>query len=203
VEHHRRHDEGHQWHFDPATYLERARSEIPEYDRWQDEVAHATSTVDARRILDLGSGTGLTAQRVLAQHPEASLVGIDASDEMLSRARDLLPAAEFLVRRLEEPLPDGPFDLVVSAFAIHHVDGDSKAALFRRIADVLTRGGRFVYCDVVVPDHPVANPIPLERDVDLPSTVSEQLGWLSDAGLRGSVVAAEDDIAVIAAEHVT
>src|SRR5262245_62724772 len=42
-----------------------------------------------------------------------------------------------LVGRLEDPLPQGPFDLVVSALAVHHLDAASKADLFRRIAATL------------------------------------------------------------------
>ena len=57
---------------------------------------------------------------------------------MLAHARAFVPEAVFLVRRLEDPLPDGPFDLVVSAFAIHHLDADGKSTLFERVAFVFT-----------------------------------------------------------------
>src|SRR5947209_408188 len=98
------------------------RTEIPSYDQLQAKLAEATSRVAAGRILDLGSGTGVTAQHVRAAHPGASLIGIDSSEDMLAHARRLVPQATFLVGRLEDPLPDGPFGLVVSAFAIHHLD---------------------------------------------------------------------------------
>src|SRR5205085_8779071 len=175
---------GGQWHFDPESYLEMVRSEIPGYDGIQTALAEATATVGARRILDLGSGTGVTARRVLAAHPGASLVGIDESEGMLAHARAFVPEAVFLVRRLEDPLPDGPFDLVVSAFAIHHLDADGKAGLFERVASALSPGGRFVFADVVVPTDTVAQPVPLEAGVDRPSRVNEQLGWLASAGLE-------------------
>jgi tRNA (cmo5U34)-methyltransferase len=191
---------GNQWHFDPDSYLEMVRSEIPSYDELQAKVAAATSAVNARKILDLGSGTGITAQHVLSKHPDASLIGIDASHGMLTHARELLPDATFLVRGIEDPLPSGPFELVVSAFAIHHLDAAGKAALFRRVASVLLPGGRFVYCDVVVAHHPVARPVPLEDNVDMPSTVDDQVDWLAKAGLQPEVIFAENDLAVIAAD---
>jgi tRNA (cmo5U34)-methyltransferase len=65
---------------------------------------------------------------------------------MLGAARQRLAGAalELRVANLTDPLPAGPFDLVVSALAIHHLEGPDKAALFGRIAGALRRGGRFV-----------------------------------------------------------
>ena len=119
---------------------------------------------------------------------------------MLTHARELLPHAAFLVSGLENPLPSGPFDLVVSAFAIHHLDAAGKAALLRRVASALRPGGRLAYCDVVVARHPVARPVPLEDNVDRPSSVADQLDWLAKAGLQPHVIFAENDLAVIAAD---
>lgn len=192
---------GSQWHFDPDSYLTMVRSEVPGYDELQLRLADGTAGVPARRILDLGSGTGITAQHVLARHPDATLVGIDSSEGMLHHARALLPDATFVQARLQDPLPPGPFDLVVSAFAIHHLDGAEKADLFRRVASVLAPRGRFVLADVVVPARPVPRPVPLEDGVDMPSTADDQLEWLHEAGLRPHVVFAEDDLAVLAADH--
>ena len=56
-------------HFDPSTYREWVRSEIPQYDRLQELIASAPEGVDATTILDLGTGTGETLARVLARHP--------------------------------------------------------------------------------------------------------------------------------------
>jgi tRNA (cmo5U34)-methyltransferase len=194
---------GSQWHFDPDSYLAMVRAEIPRYDDLQRIVAGSSSSSGSavRRILDLGSGTGVTAASVLAAHRGATLIGMDASEEMLRHARELVPEAEFLVGGLEGPLPPGEFDLVVSAFAVHHLDGPAKAALFERVAEALCPGGRFVLCDVVTPDVPVEHPVPLEEGVDLPSSVDDQLSWLQAAGLRPEVAFADDDLAVITADR--
>jgi SAM-dependent methyltransferase len=69
------------------------------------------------------------------------------------------------VARLEDPLPQGSFDLVFSALAIHHLDGSAKADLFARVAAVVAPGGRFVIGDVVTP---------LSAGYAMPSTVAEQ-----------------------------
>ena len=107
-----------------------------------------------------------------------------------------LRGADLRVARLEDPLPHGPFDLVFSALCIHHLDGPGKADLFRRVAEVLEPGGRFVIGDVVVPDDPADAVTPLSPDYDLPSRVDEQLAWLADAGFSADVVWRARDLAV-------
>jgi tRNA (cmo5U34)-methyltransferase len=185
-----------QFHFHPDDYLALMHSELPAYERLQDEAAAATGS-GATRLLELGTGTGETARRVLDRHPGASLVGIDASADMLGAAD--LPGADLRVARLQEPLPGGPFDLVFTALAVHHLDGPGKADLFERVAAVLEPGGRFVLADVVVPDDPADAITPLSPDYDLPSRAGEQLAWLRAAGFDASVVWAERDLAVIVA----
>jgi tRNA (cmo5U34)-methyltransferase len=185
-----------QFHFHPEGYLELMLSEMPGYHRLQDAAAEATGT-GARRILELGTGTGESARRVLARHPGASLVGVDASADMLAVAD--LPDADLRVARLEDELPAGPFDLVFSVLAVHHLDGPAKADLFRRVAAVLEPGGRFVLGDVVVPDDPADATTPLDPGFDLPSRAAEQLDWLRDAGLEPTLEWSERDLAVLRA----
>jgi tRNA (cmo5U34)-methyltransferase len=190
-----------QFHFDPETYLELMAAEVPQYERLQSEVAGATAGRPVRRFLDLGVGTGMTSRAVLDVHPDAEVVGIDESEGMLSHARQALPArADLRVARLEDPLPEGPFDLVVSALAVHHLDGDGKADLFARVAPVLAPGGRFVLGDVVVPDDPADVVTPVDGAFDTPSTAADQLSWLAGAGFAAGVVWASKDLAVLAGE---
>ena len=183
-----------QFHFHPEGYLELMLSEMPGYHRLQEAVASATGE-GALRILELGTGTGESARRVLARHPGASLVGIDASADMLAVAD--LPGADLRVARLEDELPAGPFDLVFSVLAVHHLDGPAKADLFRRVAAVLQPGGRFVLGDVVVPEDPADATTPLNPGFDLPSGAEEQVGWLREAGLQARVAWTERDLAVL------
>ncbi|HKX14788.1 MAG TPA: class I SAM-dependent methyltransferase [Propionibacteriaceae bacterium] len=191
--------DGDQFHFDPATYLETIREEVPAYDELQDAVAEATAGIQAERVLELGVGTGETSRRVLEVHPEAELVGIDESAEMLAAVSADL-AADLRVSRLEDPLPQGDFDLVVSALAVHHLDGAGKADLFARIAARLRPGGRFVLGDVVAPEDPADVVTPIDGVYDQPSTIDDQLRWLAAAGLDAEVVWARRDLAVIVAD---
>jgi tRNA (cmo5U34)-methyltransferase len=181
--------------WDPDTYLAEMLDEIPGYEELQEAVAAAT---DGGNILELGTGTGETAVRILARHPNSRWTGIDVSEAMLDRARERLPGADLRLQRLEDPLPEGPFDLVVSVLAVHHLDGPGKRDLFKRIAEV---ADTFVLGDVVVPERPEDGAIEIDWVMDLPSSVSDQVQWLEEAGLRADVTYIRPDLAVFVARR--
>lgn len=191
---------GWQFHFDPATYTEMIRADVPGYDRFQDELVSA-SGAGARRILELGTGTGETARRLLARHPGASLVGVDVNPEMLAAAVRALPhdRVDLRVGALQDALPAGPFDLVASALCIHHLDGAEKADLFARVRAVLRPGGRFVMADVVEPLDPADARVPLTPGYDKPSPLGSQLEWLADAGFEARATWGRGELAVVLA----
>ncbi len=191
-----------QYHFDADSYADEIRADLPAYDALQDELAGATGS-GARRILELGTGTGETARRLLARHPDAVLVGIDENERLLAVAGEALPGDRVDLRagRIEDTLPDGPFDVVASALCVHHLSGLAKADLFRRIRDVLAPGGLFVMGDVVVPDDPSLATTPLTPGYDSPSPLAVQVRWLDEAGFEPRVVWEEGDLAVVAARR--
>ena len=168
----------------PATYADLMRVEVPAYGRLQQEVGLATAELAVSSVLDLGTGTGETLASLLAHHRGAAAVGVDENEAMLGgSAAGVWPGYQFELRvaDLTNPLPGGPFDLVVSALAIHHLDGPDKADLFARIAGVLRPGGRFVLGDVVIPVDRADVVIPITDGHDRPSTLADQLHWLGDA----------------------
>ncbi len=183
----------HEW--DPESYLELMHEEIPGYEELQDAVATAAA---GRDVLELGTGTGETALRVLARNPGARWTGIDASEPMLMRARDRLPGADLRLARLEEALPDGPFDLTVSVLTVHHLDGPGKRDLFRRVADV---SSSFVLGDLVVPEQPEDAAIFVDWEMDVPSSVPDQLAWLDEAGFDAEAAYVRPDLAVFRARR--
>ena len=124
-----------------------------------------------------------------AHNPDTSYARIVSSGERV----------ELRVGRIQETLPGGPFDLVASALAVHHLDGPEKAELFKRIRSRLSADGRFVLADLVVPDVPVENPTPSTPGFDKPSTVAEQLDWLEQAGFDPSLAWTQGDLALIVA----
>ena len=192
---------GDPFHFNPETYLELIHREVPAYEQLQDSVADATSDFSALAVLDLGVGIGVTSQRILARHPGAQIVGIDESPAMLDYARRALPAADLRVARLQDPLPGGPFDLVISALAVHHLDGPEKADLFRRVAAELAPDGRFVLGDVVIPDNPADAVTPIEAGYDRPNSIGDQLTWLCDAGMAAHLTWKYHDLAILVGDR--
>ena len=190
-----------QFHFDAGSYDAEIQAEIPIYAELQEQLA-LSSGDGARRILELGTGTGETARRLLARHPDATLVGVDESDEMLSVARSRLPAdrVELVVSRLENELPDGRFDLVASALAVHHLAPAEKRRLFRRVRKALSPSGRFVLADVIVPVNPTDATIELTPGYDRPDTLSDLIVWLVETGFEVSVGWTRQDLAVLCCE---
>ncbi len=184
--------------WNPDTYLAEMHAEVPGYEELEAAVAAATAAFEARSILELGTGTGETALRVLADHPNAHWTGIDASEAMLARARERLPHADLRLARLEAPLPSGPFDLAVSVLAVHHLDGPAKRDLFARIAQV---ANAFVLGDLVVAERPEDAVIEIDWEYDLPSGVAEQLGWLREAGFDAEATYVRADLAVFVARR--
>lgn len=89
---------------------------------------------------------------------------------------------------------------MVSALAVHHLDGSGKADLFRRIAAVLEPAGRLVLGDVIVPDDPADAVTPIDDDYDRPSSIADHLKWLDAAGFAARVTWAERDLAVFTAD---
>jgi ubiquinone/menaquinone biosynthesis C-methylase UbiE len=98
-------------------------------------------------VLDLGTGTGSGAAIVVRRFPDARVVGVDLSEEMLERARVNVPGAEF--RRADAsslPFPDESFDLVTHANMI---------PFFDEVARVLRPGGTALFAFSVGDQTPI------------------------------------------------
>ena len=175
--------EVHQHHFDPSAYEASVRENVPDYETLQRTVAEAAAERPATRVIDLGTGTGETLRRLAAALPDATLIGVDQSEDMLAVARPNLPTrAELRVARLQDGFGDEPFDVAVSVLAVHHLDEQEKQALFRAVAECLVPGGRFVLGDLIEPDDPNDIVTPRVQMYDKPSGAEEQLAWLGAAG---------------------
>mgnify|MGYP004604301761 CR=1 FL=1 len=93
-----------------------------------------------RRILDLGCGPGNSTALLARRFPKAALIGADASEDMLSRARKSCAGAEFRRCVFPEGLAElGSFDLIFSNACIHWIPG--QEALLRALFASLNPGG--------------------------------------------------------------
>jgi tRNA (cmo5U34)-methyltransferase len=116
----------------PDVYLERIRAEIPGYDELQEQSVGAIP-FPPERVLELGMGTGETTRRLIEAYPDAWVVGLDSSPDMVFRARETYDDVQ--LARMEDPLPDGPWDLVISVLSVNALDDEQRRALCRRVRD--------------------------------------------------------------------
>jgi demethylmenaquinone methyltransferase/2-methoxy-6-polyprenyl-1,4-benzoquinol methylase len=101
---------------------------------------------DARRVLDVASGTAAVAIELACAAPERTIVGIDQSPEMLAAGRERI-ASTWVAERIElregraEALPfaDGEFDALTFTYLLRYVE-DVPATL-RELARVVKPGG--------------------------------------------------------------
>src|SRR4051794_32178653 len=116
----------------PEVYLERIRTQIPRYDELQEQ-AIAAIPFPPERVLELGMGTGEPPRRLIEASPAAGVVGLDSSPDMVFRARQSYDDVQ--LARMEDPLPDGPWDLVISVLSIGELDDEQRRAFFRRVRE--------------------------------------------------------------------
>jgi ubiquinone/menaquinone biosynthesis C-methylase UbiE len=115
-----------------------------------------TETID---VLDVGGGYGIVTEEVLKAFPAARVVWQDYSRPMLQEARARLGDGDGDGGRVRYVLCDlfdpdwtkavgGPFDVAVSAIAIHNLgQRDAIFACYRAIAGLLKPGGVFLNYD--------------------------------------------------------
>lgn len=95
--------------------------------------------VDAKRVLELGCGTGNSTRAFLQSYP-CRLVALDPSEGMLSEARgkDLQYVQLLRASATHVPLSDASIQFVFGVFFLHHVS--DVAAVARECRRVLSRG---------------------------------------------------------------
>ena len=203
------------------TYLQDVRAGIP-YGVDQIEIAlrvAASLQPSVANMLDLGCGDGIVGSAARQIWPEAKLTLLDFSEPMLDAARRrFVDARDVALIQADFGEPDwieqvsshSPFDLVLSAYAIHHQTDDRKRVLYGEIVDVLAPGGVFINIEHVqsstprvsaiwdqllverlLEQHPDRGPDVVEREyakrpdraANRLAPVETQLEWLRDLGL--------------------
>lgn len=131
-----------------AEEYERFTRERPLYRALNERLVALAEIATARRVLDLGCGTGATARAVLAVLPaDGEVVGVDGSAAMVEVARTVMgdPRARFMVAPAAAigRVVDGPFDRAVSNAAF----GQFPASLpvLRALAGLLAPGALFAF----------------------------------------------------------
>jgi tRNA (cmo5U34)-methyltransferase len=112
------------------------------------------------RICDVGCGDGVLTEQLLRENPALDATLVDGSGKMLEDARARLKgrgACRFVERSFAAVTTQaddlGPFDLIVSSFAIHHLSRTERQQLFTTLHGRLANGGWFLNIEATTPEH--------------------------------------------------
>ncbi len=168
-----------------AAYGDAADQARPWRSRIRDHFADRVAMLaPGARVLELGSGPGLLAHRVMQRCPHLGTYTLmDFSEPMLALSRERLaayPAACFVLASFKSQewtrCVGGPFDCVVSMQAVHELRHKRHAPrLYQQVYDVLAAPGLFMVCD-----HTPFDDLP--RSLALYMTEQEQQRALADGG---------------------
>ena len=196
------------WKSEPvvAKFLTGVRGAIP-LAQTQIEVMLqllATRRQPVRRFLDLGCGDGVLGAAILEKYPRATGVFADFSEPMLAACRAKLAGQRVTTLPLDFGKCDwakavasaGPFDAIVSGFAIHHQPDRRKRELYREIYRLLKPGGWFVNIEHVAPATPLTTTLFDEVMID---SIHRQQSQLSRAKVSRQFVKRADKAANILA----
>lgn len=144
-----------------------SRTAIPFVDT-HFEVMHRlidAAGIEVRNLLDLGAGDGIATAEVARKQPVEAATLTDFSAPMLNGARERFADSPLDVQFVTgdfretdwhaEVTARGPFDMVVSRFAIHHIPDEMKYALYAQVLQWLKPGGLFMQIEHVASGAPM------------------------------------------------
>lgn len=145
------------WGSQAATYDDLIRRTVPCYDTMTGRLV--ASLPRARRVLELGCGTGNLSVLLARALPDASLTFVDGSPAMTAVTKARLASeapgvdASFVDARFED-LDDGgePWDLAVASISLHHLP--DPAPFYGLLGRIVAPGGAFRMADAIRAVHP-------------------------------------------------
>ena len=149
---------------------------------------------DAKKILDLGAGTGLELIHLFKLYPHAEVTVIDITENMLEKlkTRSFANHVITICGDFFEVEFGKDYDAVISTSALHHFKREEKAELYKKIYECLKENGQFINCDrVALTDeeeerqvYELDNNIDNYKHIDTPLTVKHELEVLKEAGFK-------------------
>jgi trans-aconitate 2-methyltransferase len=130
----------------------------------------------ARRVVDLGCGPGNSTALLIERYPQAAVIGIDSSSDMLRQARERLPACRFVNADIATWTPEAATDLLF-ANAVFQWLPDHTVVL-RRLLEALPAGGVLA---VQMPDNTREPAHLFQREV------AEAGPWADNPAMRAAV----------------
>ena len=119
------------------------------------DLANKLEVKEAKRILDLGCGTGNSTKILKDRFPNARVIGADNSDEMLAKAKKTHPDIEFIHLDVGGDLGEvkGKFDIVFSNACLQWIP--NHEILLPKLMSLLRRGGILAVQVPIQSEHPV------------------------------------------------
>ena len=132
---------------------------VPDYDLFNNLTAELLSfNGDDFRVLDIGCGTGETMLSIKNVFPNVHGMCIDISEAMVDATRKKLKkhsGIEFVCSDLVDFASKDKFDAVVSILVLHNIQTtDERIAIYKKIRDLLVKGGIYISVDIVKSDRP-------------------------------------------------
>jgi demethylmenaquinone methyltransferase/2-methoxy-6-polyprenyl-1,4-benzoquinol methylase len=116
---------------------------------WRKRASQTVAHWRPNKIVDLATGTGDLAFAIVKKSPNAEIVGVDFSEDMLAIARRKGLRKTIMADAMQLPFPDASFDCVSVAFGLRNME-DWDAAL-REMSRILERNGHLLVLEFSLP----------------------------------------------------
>lgn len=150
------------------------------HEKFQDTVKETLATYAKEhpeltkiKVLEVGTGTGLTSIRVLESDPRVELTTVDADGNLMEKAKQVLvdfsERIEYINKDILSALKemgDSSIDAMASALTIHNFPPEYRDQVMVELARVIKSGGLFVNADKYALEDPEAHAKSLKEQID-------------------------------------
>ena len=160
-----------------------------------------------KKVLDIGSGTGNTAQVIQKKFPDADIICVDPTEGMLEIAKTKV-TGRFICSDVENLEIDDTCCAVTSIMVMHNVQSvEKRQEAYNKIYSCLKSGGVYISADILKGETEQTHKtymklwrdfmlkslseddvdgkwIPLHQEKDKPVKLSEQTSMLQKAGFK-------------------
>ena len=175
---------------------------INEYDLSHQEFMETKKSLadsldkDAKRVLDLGAGTGLELIHLYELFPNMEVTVVDITENMLAelKKRSFGDKVNTICGDFFEVEFGAYYDAVISTSALHHFKKEEKEVLYKKIYDCLKENGQFINCDKIAKTQEIEDKqlyelehnIDKYKHIDTPLTVEHELEVINGVGFKDS-----------------
>ena len=149
---------------------------------------------DAKKVLDLGAGTGLELIYLFELFPNIEVTVIDITENMLEKLkeREFANHVTTICGDFFEVPFGSNYDAVISTSALHHFKPEEKRVLYKKIYDSLKNNGQFLNSDRIALTeefqekqlYELEHHIAQYKHIDTPLTVENETKLLEEAGFK-------------------